>query len=94
MQIVDVSTGQGLTSALLECRSRMVMAFGGTIPETLLLSLLGDYVDNLYRTHSFAANMRLRHRLARLGGLVRGSGSVGGNARRQAEAEAGSTAIE
>ncbi len=35
MQIVDVPIGQTLTTTLLESRSRMVMAIGGTSPEAL-----------------------------------------------------------
>jgi hypothetical protein len=46
--VVDVSTGQTVTSTLLESRSR-IMSLTGTSPESLLPHLIGNYVNGLYR---------------------------------------------
>jgi hypothetical protein len=47
LEIVDVDTGQDVTSTLLESRSR-IMTLTGTSPGSLLPRLIGDYVDGLY----------------------------------------------
>ncbi|HWI25351.1 MAG TPA: DUF4823 domain-containing protein [Stellaceae bacterium] len=47
LSVIDVPSGQQVTSSLLESRSR-IMTLTSTSPDSLLRHMIGDYVDSLY----------------------------------------------